>query len=201
MNQGIDWDEVNKLCIGMMIIIFLCAIFASFRAWTFNVISERITKKLRYDLFYFLVNKEVGFYDENKTGDMLSRISSDSEVVGNGLSTNISMLVRSVFFIISTLVILFLISWKLTIVTLAGIAFIVLGAIWYMKKLSFLAKTIQDKKAIIGNVCEESMSNIRTVKAFSTEDFEFKKLVKANDGAYQAGKTTAIYNGFFIFFI
>jgi ABC-type multidrug transport system fused ATPase/permease subunit len=105
----------------MLVIIVFSAICVFFRGFNFNVISERISFWLRYDIFYFVINKDIGFFDENKTGEIMSRISSDTAVVQNGLGTNISMFVRALIEIICTLIILCLISWKLTMVTLGGI--------------------------------------------------------------------------------
>ena len=65
----------------MMLIIFLSSLCVWVRGTTFNIISERIANQLRYDIFIHLMNKDVGFYDKNKTGDLLSRMANDVSVV------------------------------------------------------------------------------------------------------------------------
>ena len=134
----------------MLAAVVFSAICVWIRGATFNIISERIAKQLRYDLFYFLINKDVSFFDEIKTGEILSRISSDTEVVQNGLSTNISMFMRSLLFIIATIIILCIISVKLTLVTLVGIIPIALIAVCVGRKLRELAKEFQTKKSDLG---------------------------------------------------
>ena len=134
----------------MLAAVVFSAICVWIRGATFNIISERIAKQLRYDLFYFLINKDVSFFDEIKTGEILSRISSDTEVVQNGLSTNISMFARSLLFIIATITILCIISVKLTLVTLVGIIPIALIAVCVGRKLRELAKEFQTKKSDLG---------------------------------------------------
>lgn len=79
------------------------------------------------------------------------------------------MFIRCTIIIIATLVICFFISVPLTLITLAGIVPIVVCAVFYSRKARTLAKMTQDEKAILGNVSEESIGNIRTVKAFSNE--------------------------------
>lgn len=82
MNQDpIDWESINYYCILMAIIVMISAIFVWTRATVFNTMSEKIAQELRYDLFYFLAHKDVAFFDETKTGDILSRISSDTTIV------------------------------------------------------------------------------------------------------------------------
>jgi ABC-type bacteriocin/lantibiotic exporter with double-glycine peptidase domain len=105
----------------MLLTVIVSGVCVWIRATTFNSLSDRIAKRLRYDLFYFLINKDVEFFDENKTGDILSRMSSDVGVIQDGLSTNVSMAFRSIITIICVLILLCLISWKLTLVTIGGI--------------------------------------------------------------------------------
>jgi len=171
----------------MLAVVVFSAICVWIRGATFNIISEKIAKQLRYDLFYFLINKDVSFFDEIKTGDILSRMSSDTEVVQNGLSTNISMFSRSLIFIIASIIILCIISVKLTLVTLVGIIPISLLAITVGGKLRALAKELQQKKADLGQVAEEALANVRTVKAFSCEGFEAKKHLSKNEEVYEVG--------------
>ena len=125
-----DWDTITFSCTSMMLLVLVSGIFAWLRATTFNGISERIAMRIKYDLFFFVINKDVAYFDETKTGDILSRISSDTSVIQDGLSTNVSMALRCSIIIICTLVILCLISWKLTLVTLGGITPVILFTVF-----------------------------------------------------------------------
>jgi ABC-type multidrug transport system fused ATPase/permease subunit len=94
-------------------------------------LSEKIAKQLRYDLYSSVINKDIGFFDRNKTGDLLSRLNSDTAVIQDSLSNNVSMFVRSMVTIIVTLVILIYISPQLTYTTFGSIFIIVLiGVVW-----------------------------------------------------------------------
>lgn len=77
----VNWDDINYYCLGMMIIVVFSGIMVWIRGTTFNTMSEKIAKEVRYDLFYFILHKDVAFFDETKTGDILSRISSDTSVI------------------------------------------------------------------------------------------------------------------------
>ena len=79
VNQMTDGSQenINWACIWMIVIIFVSSLFVWLRGSLFNTISARISKHLCYDLFLHLVNKDVAFFDQNKTGDLLSRISND----------------------------------------------------------------------------------------------------------------------------
>lgn len=153
----------------MIGICIVSGIASGARGRIFNLMSYKIARDIKYDLFWYLVRKDVTFFDEKKTGDILSRISSDVAVLQDGLSTNVSMFVRGMVFIIISIVILCYLSWKLTLVALGGIMFTSLVLISFFKKMAKLGKEIQDAKAEIGEVSEEAISNIRTVKAFANE--------------------------------
>jgi len=73
-----DFDVIMYYCTMMMILVFISGVGTWIRATTFNGISERIAMRIRYDLFFFVINKDVAYFDETKTGDILSRISSDT---------------------------------------------------------------------------------------------------------------------------
>lgn len=85
------------------------------------------------------------------------------------------MFIRAMITVVISLVILFIISWKLTLITLAGVIPIVFFAMFFGLKVRDLSKVVQDVKAEIGQVSEEAISNIRTVKAFANEITEIKK--------------------------
>lgn len=147
------------------------------------------------------MHKDVQFFDETKTGDILSRISSDTSVIQDGLSTNISMFIRALIFIVVTFAIMFLISWKLTLVTLAGIFPVIIVGKIYGNAVKQISKDRQDQKAEMSAISEESISCIRTVKAFSTELFETERYKKKNQEAYRLGVAAGKYGSVFTFFV
>lgn len=90
-------------------------------------------------------------------------------------------------FIIATLGVLSYISWKLTLVTLGGVIPVVAVYVGYAMIIRKLQKAIQDKKGELGQVEEEAISNLRTVKAFACEKYELRKFEKKNQEAYILG--------------
>ncbi len=118
---------------------------------------------------------------------LVSRLNSDIQVIQDAMSTNISMAVRSVVFIIVVLVVLFLLSWQLTAVTFAAIIPICIFAVLYGRRMRTISKQVQEEKAKMNTSAEESFSNVRTVKAFSNELNEAEKFSKGNIASYDWG--------------
>ena len=133
VTSTMDWDRINQLCLFMLILIGVSAVCGGLRGVTFNTISEKIAFHIRYDLFLQLVNKDVEFFDANKTGELLSRMSSDTTIIQDGLSTNVSMILRSLIFIVFSLFIMFFISKQLALITLIGILPILVAGGFFAK--------------------------------------------------------------------
>lgn len=127
-----------------MIVCVISAFCVWYRAYLFNTMSEKIAKLIKYDFVSSLINKDITFFDSQKTGEILSRIANDTQVIQDGLSTNISMFIRTMIFIVATLIILALISWKLTLVTLGGILPVVIVGKFYGDRIKIISKKVQD---------------------------------------------------------
>lgn len=117
------------------------------------------------------------------------------------MSTNISMAVRSVSFIVFVLILLCLISWQLTLVTFSAIVPVLIFMIVYGRKMRAISKQVQEEKAIMNTAAEESFSNVRTVKAFSNEVAEGEKFGKGNETTYQWGVQKSKWYGVFSCFV
>lgn len=76
MDDG-DYTKIGWYCLIMLGVVIFAGFFTMVRGYIFNTISERIAKHLRYDIVVHLLKKDVAFFDSHKTGDILSRMSSD----------------------------------------------------------------------------------------------------------------------------
>lgn len=84
------------------------------RSWLFNSASERVVARLRKDLFKHLMHQEIAFYDVTKTGELLSRLSEDTQIIKNAATTNLSEALRNVTTALIGVGFMFSSSWKLT---------------------------------------------------------------------------------------
>jgi len=183
-----EYEKINTLILWYLVIVVVSAFAGAWRQYLFNSMSERIAQNLRNDYYVSLINKDIAFFDERKSGDLLSRLNSDIQIIQDSLSTNISMFLRGVLFIILVLIIMMLISPELTGVTIACIIPIVLFAVLvFARKMRILTRVQQQAKADMTNIVEESFSNIRTVKAFASEIEEIIKFNHGNKITYDIG--------------
>lgn len=101
-------------------------------------------------------------------------------VIQDSLSTNVSMMARGGVFVISSIIIMLWISWRLSLVTLTAMIPIVIVMVGYSQRMRKLQAEIQQEKSKMTVVAEEAFSNVRTVKAFANEDEEVAKFFKGN---------------------
>ena len=121
----------------------------------------------------------------------MSRLNSDIQVVQDTLGTNLSMFVRSFLFIVTVLILMLVISPPLTGMVFLGILPLTIFGNYYAKWMRKIQGTIQMSKAQMNTVAEESFSNVRTVKAFCSEDSEIAKFEVGNKVVYNSGTKKA----------
>jgi len=88
----------------------------------FGLTAERLGNGLRRKLFHTIITKDVEFFDENRTGELLSRISSDTQVVQEGLTMSVGMAVTEVVKVVVVVIILCYYSWVIAIFTVLSLA-------------------------------------------------------------------------------
>ena len=151
------------------------AITGALRYYFFTVAGEKIVKKLRLQIYKKIMFQKMSYFDKEKTGDLLSRLTADAGVLQNALSVNISMVVRSFAQAVGSLTMLFFTSAQLTLLILIIIPPIGLLASYFGKKIKAISKISQQELGVAGAVAEEGISGIRTVKAFSQELYEINR--------------------------
>ena len=168
------------------------------RAWLFSLAGERGVKRVREQLFHSLVSQEVAFFDGQRTGDLQSRLASDTASLQGLLSAQLSTALRNVVQVIGALALLFYTSVRLTGVMLAVVPAVAFGAVYYGRKIRGLARKSQDALADAGHVAEESLGSIRTVRAFAAEDAEERRYSGAVTTAFGFARTRSLAGSIFM---
>ena len=141
----------------------------------------RVEADIRSDLFRHMQTLGYDFYDRNRTGQLMSRLTSDlfdiTELAHHGPED----LVISALTIIGALVVMFVIEWRLALVVCIIMPILLVTVITRRRKMSRVSKGVKVKTAAINAEIESSLSGIRTAKAFANEEVEFEKFNEANE--------------------
>lgn len=167
-----DLVSLNNAALIALFAFLIQAVASSLRYYYFTLAGEKTVKRLRSNLFTKIISQEMSFFDGTKTGELLSRLSSDTSILQNALSVNISMLLRNIFQTIAGIILLFITSTKLTIFILLLIPPLAVIVAIFGKRVKSISKNTQDALALSSAVAEEGISGVRTVKAFAQETWE-----------------------------
>ena len=166
---------INRTAVAMAIIFVVQAVAVALRYYLFSIAGERIVTRLREQVYRSIIEQEIGFFDARKTGELTSRLTADATVVQNTVSVNLSMGLRNLVLVVGGLGLLFISSSRLTILMLALVPPVALGAVVVGRRLSKLSKRAQDALARANEAAEESIAGIRTVRSFAREAAEAER--------------------------
>ena len=153
-----------------------------------SVAGERAVARIREQLFARILDQEIGFFDQRRTGELTSRLSSDTSVLQSAVSANISIGLRSFAQIVGGIAFLLWTSPILTLLMLAVVPPIALGGVLYGRRVRKLSRDVQDALAAANETAEEAISGIRTVRSFAAEKAEAQRYHGKIHHSYQLAK-------------
>lgn len=201
--SGEKWmfTDINSIAFILLGILFVQSIFSFFRVWLFAKVSERSMRDIRLALYSRLINLPMTFYDKRRTGELISRITSDVSLLQDTFSITLAELFRQFITLIAGTVFLVYTTPKLTLFMLATFPILVLIAMVFGKFIRKLSKATQDELAAANVIVEETLQSIMTVKSFTGEDYEAKRYGKGLNRVVTVALKAAGFRGAFISFI
>jgi len=147
-------------------------VFSGLRGSIFTVVGGRVNVRLRVQLMDALLSQDIGFFDVTKTGDITSRLSSDTTLVGDQVMLNVNVFLRSLVQAVGVLLFMFLVSWQLSILAFISVPLITILSKWYGNYVRALTKLMQKKLADGNSVSEAALGSMSTVRAFDAAEAE-----------------------------
>lgn len=182
------------LMIGLVLLEVFCNFYIAYFG---HIMGAKMEADMRKDIFGHYQKLTFAFYDNQKVGHLLSRITSDLFDISELLHHGPEDLVISVIKIIGSFVILLTVNVKLALTAFAFIPVMAVFAFYYNGKMKTAFRKNREKIADINSQIEDSLSGIRVVKSFANEKVEMKKFQKGNDNFVAAKKTSYKYMGIY----
>ncbi len=183
---------------ALMVALVLLEIFCNFYiAYFGHIMGAMMEADMRRDIFGHYQKLTFAFYDNQKVGHLLSRITSDLFDISELLHHGPEDLVISVIKIIGSFTILLMVNVKLALVAFAFIPVMAAFAFYYNGKMGKAFQRNREKIAEINSQIEDSLSGIRVVKSFANEREEMKKFKRGNDNFVAAKKVSYKYMGIY----
>ncbi|KAL9024907.1 MAG: hypothetical protein Q9196_006167 [Gyalolechia fulgens] len=167
------------------------------RIMILRIVGERIVARLRSQLFRRTFIQNAEFFDANRVGDLISRLSSDTIIVGKSITQNLSDGLRSLVSGAAGVGLMAFVSMKLTGILTIMLPLIGVGAFFYGKAIRNLSRKIQRNLGTLTKIAEERLGNVRTSQAFAGEILEVSRYNKQVKKIFNLGKREAFISASF----
>jgi ABC transporter fused permease/ATP-binding protein len=200
---GFHGYTLTQIGLALLVLFALQAVVTSVRYYLFTSVGDRIVADLRNQLYASIMGQEMGFFDARGTGELTSRLASDTQVLQGAVTSNLSMLLRFGAQGLGGAVLLFVTSPKLAGIMMIALPIVVGAAVIYGRMVRKLSRQVQDAIARSTEVAEEAIAGIRTVRSFAREQAEQARYGVAVEESYALARHRAslgaIFGGFVTF--
>ena len=192
---------LNNVTALFVILLILQAAFSFFRVYTFTRVSEQSMRDLRKTLYTKIITLPIPFFEKNRVGELMSRITTDITQLQDVLSITLAEFFRQIFTLVGGIILISFLSSKLTLFMLMTFPFLVVAAIIFGRFIRKNSKKVQDELASTNIIVEETLQSINVVKAFTNEDLEVKRYGLSVQKVVDYALKAATFRGGFISFI
>ena len=156
----------------VLVVIVVLALATAARFFFVTLLGERVVADLRQRLYGHLLGLDAGFYDRTRSGELVSRLTADAELLRSVVGSSMSVALRSTVTVVGSLVMLFVTSPKLAAWAMLGIPLAVLPIVVGGRRIQKISRSAQDRIADANTLATESLGAVRTVQAHSREPYE-----------------------------
>ena len=192
---GINFGKIANILLSLLLLYVLSAVFSLIQGFTMTNISQKLTYKIRNDILEKINKLPMKYFDKKTHGEVLSIITNDIDTLSQNLNQSITQIITSICTLIGILIMMFSISWEMTLVSLIILpitAFIVKNIVGKSQKY-FTAQ--QDYLGHVNGQVEEIYGGHTIVKAFNGEDQATKEFEKVNKELYKSGWKSQFLSG------
>ena len=161
------------------------AIFQYAKEMTFDLTSQKISVRIRQDLFRHIQSLSVNYFDKTNTGELMARIKDDVDILCGGLGYIGMLMIEIIFHTTLVMYNMIHLSPKLAVLPILFMPVVGTLAIVLEKKLDKVYSDISEENAKLNTVAQENLAGVRTVKAFAREKFEIGKFMSHNKRYYE----------------
>lgn len=164
--------DIDRAFLTMFLVALVLALGTAARFFFIALLGERVVADLRQRLYGHLIGLDSGFHERNRSGELISRLTADVELIRSVVGSAMSVALRSGITAIGALIMLFVTSPRLAAWAVAGIPLAVLPMVVSARRLKKIARTSQDRVADANALASETLGAVHTVQAHAREAYE-----------------------------
>lgn len=177
-------QHVDLTFLALFAVACVLGIATAARFYMVSWLGERVTADIRNAVYSHVVTQSPQFFETTQTGEVLSRLTTDTTLIQTVVGTSISMALRNVLLFIGGLVMLFITSIKLSSIIIVMLALVVLPIILFGRRVRKLSRDSQDKIADASAIAGEILNAMPTVQAFTHETIEAQRFAHSVENAF-----------------
>lgn len=203
-DEGLQRNDMRVITVGSLAIVatgLLQGGFQYLRSYLFQYLAEIASFDIRNDLFQHLQRLQFSYFDLAHTGQLMSRVTEDVNMIRRFLNTSLRGLVQGVVMLLVISVILFVTDWRLALISLSVMPILTWSAIYFGKVIRPRFLAVQQQFGVMTNILQENLSGARVVRAFAREEDERTKFNHEIRLLYDRFVDTIRISGFFFPFM
>ncbi|TMK92626.1 MAG: ABC transporter ATP-binding protein [Actinobacteria bacterium] len=164
-------------------------------------VGERILADLRVGLFRHLQRLSLGFYERNRAGVIISRLTNDVEAIDQLVTDGVSSLVQNTLTLIGTAILLFVLDWRLALATLSVIPLMSVATVIFRKRSSRAYRAVRERLGLLTATLAEDIAGMRVVQAFTRENENISRFRDVAERYRESNQETVVLNGIYFPFV
>jgi len=187
IDQGFAANSREGLVVAAEFLILLAILMAMgtfIRFYLVSWLGERVSADIRQAVFDHLLTLHPSYFETNRSGEIMSRLTTDTTLLQSIIGSSFSMALRSLLMLIGAIVMLLITSLKMTLIVLIAVPLVLLPVLLYGKRVRKLSRKSQDSIADVGSYAGEIIQQIKTVQSFTNESYESELFHKEVENAF-----------------
>ena len=189
---------LDQALLAMIGVVAAFAVATYVRFYFMMTTGERVVTDVRRAVFDHIMGLEPAFFEKERTGEVVSRLTNDTTLLQQVIGYGLSMFVRNALMMVGAAAMLFITSWKLALLVLVGAPATLLPLLLLGRRVRRLSRASQDRVADVSAYVDEAVHEVRTVQAYVHEDAERAGFARHAEAAYAAGVTRISQKAFLI---
>jgi len=191
-------EQLSSAILILIAMISLLAIGTFCRFYLMSLLGERVSGDIRKAVFNKIVSLHPSYFEENRSGEIMSRLTTDTALLQSIVGSSFSMALRSFLMLIGGIIMLLITNLKLTLIVLACVPLILIPMMIFGRKVRKLASSSQDAIADIGTYAGEIIQNIKVVQSYNHEEKEKNAFGSEVEKAFDVAKQRVKQRSFLI---
>lgn len=191
------YDEFIYLICFMLLNLLLTVIFMFLFSYYANLLGQNVVFDLRVKLFKHILNFKMGYFDKSSVGRLVTRAVNDMEIIASIFSQGLFMIVADLLQMFLVIIIMLVISWKLSLSVFFVLPFILFATRKFQKSMKVAFNEVRAEVANLNSFVQERITGMKIVQIFNREKIEYDNFIEINKKHKKAWLKTVWYNSIF----